>query len=93
MANLRPLTPEELAAINAAVAAEEPDIRKNITLSYNKISTAHDIVFLDSSDVFSGVIDLSVNGLITRERAMAILTDPIKPEEQVIKYVDPKLVT
>ena len=86
-------TPEELAAINAAVAAEEPDIRKNITLSYNKISTAHDIVFLDSSDVFSGVIDLSVNGLITRERAMAILTDPIKLEEQVIKYVDPKLVT
>ncbi len=86
-------TPEELTAINAAVAAEEPDIRKNITLSYNKITATRDTVFLDSSDTFSGVIDLSVNGLITRERAMAILTDPIKPEEQVIKYVDPKLVT
>jgi hypothetical protein len=89
-------TPEEIVAINEAVVAEESNIGKNtigFTHSYNKLNIDSNIISLDSSDTFSGVIDLGLRGIITRERAMAILTDPIKPEEQVIKYVDPKLVT
>ena len=66
----------------ARFTADEIAAVQNFPDAYNKINTSENTVDLLSPDIFAGVVDLGLLNILTKERARAILVDPIQESEQ-----------